>query len=475
MESTRDASNQTEDKSKELIIIDNIPQDLDTLISEPALWPELCIYRVPRKLRAINPASYTPQLISVGPFHCEDEALMPMEKQKLRYLAEFSKRTGITWTELANQIKEWEITIRHCYEETFDKVSSVEFIKMILLDSVFIIELFLRRGEKYGLIRKQRHGNFKDDFILGKSTREYGLLGDLILVENQLPYFVLDDLYEFSIGNDNEEGYPSFFNLMKFNLHDYLSPPEIQENENSPCDCFSCLYCFWISRCFSCQKHDCQSSDDEEEDDPLLEKPLHLTDLVRKHRSFKHPKSKNNGSVMKLYNATMLHEAGVKFQASPEAWPLDIKFERGELKMPRFLADDNTERVIRNLMAFEQCHYPNQPLICDYIWVLDFLINTAKDVDLLVRKGIIVNLLGDSEAVAKLVNNLGLEITASGSCFYDLSEQLNKHYENPWCRTVAIMRSVYFSNLWRGTGTIAAIVLLFFTFTQSVYSISQIF
>ncbi|KAJ9188296.1 hypothetical protein P3X46_003666 [Hevea brasiliensis] len=476
---TGDVSNQIEEESKELIILD-IPEaeDLKILLSEPALWPELCIYRVPRKLRAINPAAYTPQLISIGPFHRKNKALMPMEKQKLRYLAEFCKRIGINWTELANQIKEWELSIRHCYEETFDDVSSDKFVSMILLDSVFIVELFLRREEKYNFVRKQMHGNFKDDFILGKSTREFGVLGDLILVENQLPYFVLDDLYEFSIGNSNEEGYPSFFDLVRFNFEDYLSPPEIQEDKNlkCTCDCFSCLYCFWITRCFSCQRDGDQSAEKEDEEGSLdQEKPLNFTDLVRKSRSFRHPVSKNNKSVMKLYSATMLQGAGVKFKASKEAWPIDIKFERGELKMPRFLADDNTERVIRNLMAFEQCHYPNEPLICDYIWILDFLINTEKDVDVLVRKGIILNLLGDDKTVANLVNNLGLEITASGSCFYDLSEGLNNHYENPWCRTVAIMRSVYFNNLWRGTGTIAAIVLLFFTFTQSVYSISQIF
>ncbi|XP_021644112.2 uncharacterized protein LOC110638019 [Hevea brasiliensis] len=365
-----------------------------------------------------------------------------MEKQKLRYLAEFCIRTGINWTELANQIKVSEVSIRHCYEETFDEVYIEDFVKMILLDSVFIIELFLRRREKHYFNR-----NFKDDFKLGKSTREYGVLGDLILVENQLPYSVLEDLYEFSIRKANEEGYPPFYELVLFNLDDYLCPPKIRENKNHKCtcNCFSCLYCFWISRCFCCLRDGDQSAKKEDEEGGLnQEKPINFTDLARKSRSFKLPVSRNDNTVMKVYNATMLREAGVKFKASSEAWLIDMKFERGVLKMLRFLANDDTERVIRNLMAFEQCYHPNEPLICDYIWILDFLINTEKDVDLLVEKGIIVNLLGDSKTATNLVNNLGLEIRAYGSCFYGL----NNHYDSPGCRTVAIMRNVCFSNLW---------------------------
>ncbi|XP_058008430.1 UPF0481 protein At3g47200-like isoform X2 [Hevea brasiliensis] len=474
-----DASSEIEDENKELQITLDIPTDLKSFISEPALWPELCIYRVPRKLRARKPAAYTPQYISIGPFHRNNKALKPMEKQKLRYLAEFCERTGKHWTELANQIK--ELKVRHCYEETFEE-STNKFLNMILLDSVFIIELFLRRAEKYNFFENQVPRNYNDDFILGKSTREYGLLWDLILVENQLPYFVLDDLYEFSIPKSSEKQYHSFHDLVLFNfeLKKNKSSLEREKNENQKCtcDCFSCLLYFWIIRLFTCQRRKDGSvgkdNKNKEEDlpekplpeKPLPEKPLHFTDLFRKYRSYCHPESKNNKIVKKLYDATMLHEAGVNFKASENACSIDIKFKRGELKMPLFEADDSTELVIRNLMAFEQCHYPEQPLICDYIWILDFLINTEKDVDLLVRKEIIVNLLGDNKTVAKLVNNLCLEITASGSCFYDLSEALNKHCENPLCRTMAILRSVYFSNLWRGTGTVAAIALLVFTFTQ---------
>jgi hypothetical protein len=57
-------------------------------------------------------------------------------------------------------------------------------------------------------------------------------------------------------------------------------------------------------------------------------------------------------------------------------------------------------------MALEQCHYPFDGYFTDYIRIFTFLIDTPKDVDLLVRKRILVNCLGDNNAMKTLVNNL---------------------------------------------------------------------
>ena len=76
------------------------------------------------------------------------------------------------------------------------------------------------------------------------------------------------------------------------------------------------------------------------------------------------------------------------------------------LELKSFIIGDETESVARNLMALEQCHYPWEAYVCNYIVLLDNLINTAADVDLLVEKNVIVNWLGNNKAVAILINNL---------------------------------------------------------------------
>ncbi|KAB1225172.1 hypothetical protein CJ030_MR1G016614 [Morella rubra] len=133
------------------------------------------------------------------------------------------------------------------------------------------------------------------------------------------------------------------------------------------------------------------------------------------------------------------------------------------LEVPQFVVDDSTETVFRNLMALEQCHYPLEAYICNYIVVLDSLINTEKDVDLLVSKKIIVNMLGSSDAVATMINKLCEEIVDTGSCYYHLSEQLNRHCDNFWNHAMATLKSVYFANIWRGTATVVGLIVLGFT------------
>ena len=124
-------------------------------------------------------------------------------------------------------------------------------------------------------------------------------------------------------------------------------------------------------------------------------------------------------------------------------------------------------------MALEQCHYPLDAYFTDYIRVLDLLINTTRDVDLLLQKGIFVNGLGDTNAVTNLVNNLckHIFISDTNSDYCCLCEDLNSFYDDPWHHRRAILRRDYFSNPWRTTATTAAIILLVLTLTQTICSV----
>lgn len=99
---------------------------------------------------------------------------------------------------------------------------------------------------------------------------------------------------------------------------------------------------------------------------------------------FEQPKS-----ISSLQNADELHRVGVDFVNVNEENDLFlvIDFQEGVLTMPCFVADNKTEKIMRNIMALEQFRYPLEPYICNYIAFLGFLIKTDQDVDLLVKKG----------------------------------------------------------------------------------------
>jgi len=135
------------------------------LVMEPPLWPGCCIYRVPKNLRNINKEAYTPKLVSIGPFHHNLIELRGMEMQKLRYFKDFLYRTRKSQECLLKIIQNNEVRIRHCYSEDC-KLSSTDFVKMILLDAIFIIELFLKVRDK-----KKKKKEKMNKRVRGKSKK----------------------------------------------------------------------------------------------------------------------------------------------------------------------------------------------------------------------------------------------------------------------------------------------------------------
>ncbi|KAH8488332.1 hypothetical protein H0E87_024119 [Populus deltoides] len=431
--------NHNEKPCKDIAI--EIPEDLIPEGLETTFRPEECIYKAPAALCDSNRASYTPRVISIGPFHHGSEKLMPMEIQKQRYLKEFCKRlrgkTKESLKVLWRTIKDLEDDIKRRYAaDTFD-FSKDQFVKMILFDAVFIFELFLKNEED---MRDDKR--YQDDFIIGKPWLRAAIQRDLILLENQLPFFILEKLYRLAI-DERKANYSSFLDLSCHYFEKYGM------NKTKPGE----------------TKH---------------YEALHFTDLVRHFLSFKHPKleSPDGKQIKNLYSATMLHQAGIKFKELPDECLLDIRawketentVKKGELHMPPLEIDNSTECLFRNLMALEQCHYPREEVICRYVKLLDFLVDDKKDVDLLIENKVLVSRLGDSKAVAELINKLCLEIVEVTSGYDALSQLLNDYYESSWNKNKAYLVSVYFHNVWIGTGTVIGLIILAITVARFILS-----
>ncbi|KAL1190921.1 hypothetical protein V5N11_025661 [Cardamine amara subsp. amara] len=415
----------------------------------PGMWrvptnPDLCcIYRVPNCLRQVNPEAYTPQLVIIGPLHhsLKSQALksrgdvitntksmdyLNMEEHKKVYLAEFTRRLeGKKAIDgFRRIIEEDEDIIRASYSESTTWIQSQEFVDMILHDSVFILEFFLRssveRPEKIG------------DPLMDKPCLESVIMTDLMLLENQLPYFILEKLFEpiVPILRPNQTFRELIINYFYFK-------DKIGNNS----------------------------------------KFRHLTDLVRLVRVETLPKHDVGEfkHMSRMHNADKLHSRGVKFEAIKEAFSLQVSFDlrNGCLKIPCFVADDHVEITLRNIMALEQCHYPFIAHVCNYVIFLDFLVDTEKDVELLVEKGILTNLLGHNGSVAKMVNNLCLGVADVGSSYVSIASQVMDHYDDSCNKSRAILKRVYCSDLWTGTATVAATCLLLMTLIQTVTSIIQ--
>ncbi|KAM7493036.1 hypothetical protein LguiB_027645 [Lonicera macranthoides] len=401
--------------------------EIDKMLNElePPLSPQCCIYRIPEKLRNVNAAAYTPHMVSIGPFHHNKKKFKFTDQVKKRYMKKLVQSSGdSTLRNYIDFVRKWEARIRDCYSEHIE-MDSDEFVKMILVDSCFIIQLLDSYSKEWSDIHDR--SLYLAPWVFGNIAL------DLILLENQVPFFVLEGL--FSLATVACSNKCSLLDLAlqffkEFNKHN--------------------------------KELDIQSTN-------------HLTDLVLTlHRPPRRQWSKPGKEIFRsVFSSTELNEAGVVFKALSSESLFDISFTNEVLQIPSFLLDDNTETYIRNLMALEICHYPDNSCITDYIVFMDCLINTASDVDLLVQKKIIVNCLGDNVAAANLFNNLCTNVPIDDANFYfsQVCQDLNTFYEIPYHRLKAALKRDYFYTPWITASTIAAITLLVLTLIQTVWSI----
>ncbi|XP_028805259.1 putative UPF0481 protein At3g02645 [Neltuma alba] len=170
-------------------------------------------------------------------------------------------------------------------------------------------------------------------------------------------------------------------------------------------------------------------------------------------------------------SVSQLHEAGMKLEADQESSVTRMQYSEGKmLNIPGIMVSDWTETMLRNVVAFEQCRHPLSGYITDYVCLLDDLIDTEKDVEILVEKKIVMNLLGDSNEVASMVNKLckNVMVTNTNTDYISLYEEIDKFCDNPYHKYNAIFVREYWSTPWKIASVIAATLLLLLTFIQTI-------
>ncbi|XP_061982190.1 UPF0481 protein At3g47200-like [Populus nigra] len=393
-----------------------------------------CIYKVPEQLRELNEKAYTPRLVSIGPIHHAKEKLKAMEDHKRMYLKEFLAQSEVSVDDFIELIKEKETRLRNCYADTIE-FSSEYFIKMILMDAAFVIMFLLKCN--YIELRESR------DSIFYPPYKKIHVSLDICLLENQLPFFILDELYRPStiFGNSPK---PTLIELTHWFFSREWGSWAVGE---------------YLGRVdFSAVKH--------------------LVDFLTIYHRPTEQQQFGELEVLTAPSVKELHQAGVKFVLSSSKHLLDIKFDRnkGRLEFPRLRLEDRTEIIIRNVQAFEQCHDMEYRYVGDYICLMGLFLGASKDVEILVENRIIENWLPSKAEVAKLFYNLQKEniLWPDGFLFEGLIKDLNAFCERPWNKWKANLKQNYFNTPWAAISVTGAVILLILTVVQSVCSILQV-
>lgn len=173
-----------------------------------------------------------------------------------------------------------------------------------------------------------------------------------------------------------------------------------------------------------------------------------------------------------IRSAVELYEAGVRFKKSKSSSLHDIRFRHGVLSMPTVPVDDSTEYMFLNMMAFERLHVGAGNDVTAYVFFMDNIIDSAKDVALLSSNGIIQNAVGSDKAVAKLFNSISRDVVLEPDSALDaVQRQVNGYFRKPWNMWRANLIHTYFRSPWAFLSLAAAVFLLVMTITQTVYTV----
>ena len=194
--------------------------------AEVHIWESHSIGRISQDLRKLNPEDFDPKLVSIGPLHRGKPELLAMDGVKMENLRRLlGKKEESILDGLFQKVFECLRQARSEYSEKIDLLDE-EFAEMLVVDGLFIISLFawatLDTLDPFSL------------YIYYLDTWT-----DLLLVENQVPFFVLMQLFEEAASLFDGLLYrdPNLINLALGFLHIKLPQekyPEAEEVKHLP-------------------------------------------------------------------------------------------------------------------------------------------------------------------------------------------------------------------------------------------------
>ncbi|KAD3068350.1 hypothetical protein E3N88_36230 [Mikania micrantha] len=157
-----------------------------------------------------NQSYYEPAVVSLGPYHHNQPEFAQAEKYKLITLEEFGLSCNKTMGFLYNKVFQVVEDARKCYiDGSTDDYNDEEFARMMLLDGCFV--LFYIDCISSGSNKTSLNNEYLGALGFANVTR------DIFLLENQIPFVVLEVLLALNFPEDKGETILNkFFNYLNY-------------------------------------------------------------------------------------------------------------------------------------------------------------------------------------------------------------------------------------------------------------------
>ncbi|CAN4104678.1 unnamed protein product [Withania somnifera] len=383
-------------KAKDDVTLDVVEEEGDLIQSIGKKMKNISsfrrINRVPQEVKKES-ESYSPKLVSIGPFHHGVDNLKAMEEHKWCYLNTLVNRKPIIDTQTilencVNALRTLEDKARKSYgENTVDQIGSDEFVQMMLLDSAFLIELFI----KYAIKGFRR----RDDIFFSNSDMFFRLRRDLILLENQIPYVVLHQM--FHILPIPKECTYSLIQLALLFFRKLIPEEGLITIER-----------------FGPEVH-------------------HLLDLLHNCHLPTSPQIHSNETQSSIQNVLYLHDVvGIKFKKAISESVMNIRFTKDKvLEIPSLKIHRYSEILFKNMVAMEQCG--GKKHVTSYVYLMNSLVKSADDASYLTQREILDCSLYNDEEIFQLMESLQVKPDVKDFYYSGLCEKVNGYKKkNKW-------------------------------------------
>ncbi|CAL9111917.1 unnamed protein product [Musa textilis] len=428
------------------------------------------IYEVPANIRKHDTEAYQPKVVAIGPYHREKTGLQVTVDDKWRCLRDMLSFASPRFSEEENQLRIWienikdkEELARSCYSRDAN-MDSYSFVEMLLLDGCFLLHVLLMVVKKTEVVVEDPRKEESNE-VDGKSGKmhneECPLVGviwqwnliklDLLLLENQIPFFIIQDLFDHIMN-------PGIKHIsiphLALELFDELHPKMNKDMFQFGPDGNGILHLLHLFHSAMVPSPNYRMTDTESWN----------------------PNSPSSSSMQHLHipSATELGESAVRFRRKDHARSfLEVAFCNGELEIPTLHIFDYSNALFRNLISFEQCYPGVSPYITAYASFMECIMHRERDVRLLHLSGTVVNRLSTDKDVAVFFKQICYQVSQSCIPGYlsPLYKKVSDHHKHQWRRWNAELKRHYFSNPWVTLSVIAAIILLCLNFIQTLYSV----
>ncbi|XP_037405418.1 UPF0481 protein At3g47200-like [Triticum dicoccoides] len=492
------------------------------------------IPRIHLHIRMIDRNSYDPIMLSIGPYNNGSSALSSMESEKwnrLDYILKLNCEKGLK--DYLTIINRLEKRARMCYSGDI-KMNKRKFLQTLLLDGCFVLvslgglDEFISAGPQRATASSSHAEIVEEEMTSGQpnlteridiqqintrnqndiinivveentvpeielcleisdhqteqcvyqdNTRQIGqwydifVIHDLLLLENQIPFFIVEAIYEVVSSNKMTPTCKSgVARFIEMTLPFY--PTAIRESSR-PIDFDHLLHL--------CHMYFRPSSNEQEHKELTAQHYIHqflqLGQGYLSHLGL----SQDDHFPNRWRRATQYHEAGIEFKRrtysehNPHSL-LDIKLRNGILEFPFLFVDDQTSVLFRNFIALEQTCPQVGNDVTAYIIFLAKLMSMPDDIALLARKGVIAHHMRSDRDVSQLFTRLtkGVVFDFYGNYYLNhMCLALEAYYQNRLHRWVAWLRHNHLSNPWLVVAALAGVIVLFCTIAQTVLTVES--